>query len=186
MEFIFYFILLVIARIVIEFIINFFSNLFHSLEVKLEEVENPDTKEITFFIKAKGRIPVSNSVNFISMVFDITDGERQPVLCFAPNIQNKNTYWFEKKIDLPYEVTELTEWVPVGIVLPTVCVFPKSKKRELEIVLLLADQNQNVIKKYSLKITYLNNERGYSEIHKIKNKLFKIELQILMSIAMSD
>ena len=173
--------------VVFNLVINFFNKYAKSLQFRLEEENIPDSDMKAIFIKAKGLIPIKGeSVQIVTIVEDITDEKPQPVLCFLPEFQNKKMYFFHQTFPLPYDNTEITQWMKVGMFLPEVCILPKSKERKLNIHLILSDSKGNNIKKYSLEKDYYNHKRGYLEIEEHKIDLFKLELKILMKIAMSD
>lgn len=174
------------GQILIKFLINRIKLFFtaDSLEIKLETAKNSESE--TILIKAKGVIVnQGKKIQFLSLVTDITEGKGKSVLCFISEFQKNNVYCFSNIISLPFENTSF-DWTPLGAFFPEICTFPKTGKRKLKMTLLVANSNGSKITESSVETDYYNQQRGYEETNKYKDKLFKLELTILASIAASD
>ncbi len=188
MEIIFIIIIMLVSTFIWNVFINFCHTRSNAFEIDLHIESKDDTQLI--IINGRGIIPSNkchdNNLIFISTVWDITNGKESPVLCLVPEFQKHGIFYFQKTVPIPYDATLIKEWVPVGIVIPEICVFPFSKKRKLRTRLSLLNTEGQVIKEYSSEIEFYNSKKGYEEVKKDKIKLFKMELHILMNIAMAD
>lgn len=186
----------IICLIIIQFIIQFIWNLFHlklnhfeiTLKTDIKNIENKETSVI--YIKGKGSLPLSgedsSEVTFVSTVWDITKQQKMPILCFIPEFQMKGMYFVKRSFPIPYENPIIKDWVDLGVIIPEVCIFPRSKNRHLEVHLSILNQSGQIIKTYSSTTQFYNAQKGYEEITENKIKLFKITIQILMQISMAD
>ena len=95
-------------------------------------------------------------------------------------------YFFKKTISIPYDKTIIKDWTDLGFIIPEICIFPKSKNRKLEVNLSILNSSSEIVKTYSSRMQFYNDEKGYEEITEDKIKFFKIKIQTLMKIAMAD
>ena len=182
-----------VLKVLLSYILNFFSS--HKFEIKLEKESKHFGKMEMDVISIKGRglLPIEGGVGCDSLalcgVFDVTNGNKCPVMCFIPEMQRRGTYLFKNIIPLPYRKTVIKEWIEIGFIFPEICVFPKSKLRILEVyVIFINTKDKDFVPRehYSSRIEYYNRRKGYEEIHEDKKDLFKIEVEILAKLAMSD
>lgn len=185
-------IVLVGVQLIISFIWNLICSAFDGFQIRLKtDIKNIGGKKITIiYVKGQGILPVrkddSSTITYQLTVWDITGGRKSPVLCFMPGFQRNGLYFLEKIIPVPYERTVIKEWVDLGFVFPEVCVFPKSKNRDIEVHMSLLNSFGAVVRTYSSKTQFYNEHKGYEEIKEDKIKILKIKIQILVKIAMAD
>ena len=109
------------------------------------------------------------------LFWDVTGEKKSPVICFIPEFQMNDMYFFKKTISIPYDKTIIKDWVDLGFIIPEVCIFPKSKNRNLEVHLSILNSSGKIVQTYSSPIQFYNDQKGYEEIAENKVKFFKIK-----------
>ena len=163
----------------IQFIWSLIQTAFNRFEITVEkDITNIDSnnKTTVIHVKGKGILPLSkeesSEATFVTTVWDITEEKESPVLCFFPDFQLNNIYFFKKTMPIPYDKTILQDWMHLGFIIPEVCVFPKSKNRLLKVHFSILNDLGEVVKTYFSTIQFYNDQKGYEEITKDKNKDF--------------
>ena len=108
---------------------------------KKSEVEESNLDVIV--VEGKGSLPISTGtvLNFVTSVFDVTDGGTLPVRTWVKKFQEKDSiaFQFVKNLGLLLPSQKWSDWYTVGII-PTHILMPSDTgKRDLDIVLRIVD-----------------------------------------------
>jgi len=177
-----------------------------SIEVRLknshlhEDGTGPEVKEI----EVKGLFPVENKINvgFITSVFDIVDGELEPVLSVLDKFQEDNSVVYQHSSNIGEVEPGLgfIKWVRIGVVIPDILEPAYSGTRQLKVIVRMVDLNNipSINKGYgkrgeagllwssSLEFNHFFSEKGYLEAVEHRDEATGLSLKIGMAVAMAD
>jgi uncharacterized tellurite resistance protein B-like protein len=108
-----------------------------------KKIEVEETEVDLIVVEGKGSLPISigTVLNFVTSVFDVTDGGTLPVRTWVKELQEKNSIAFQsvKNLGLLLPSQRWSDWYPVGII-PTDVLMPSDTgKRDLDIVVRIVD-----------------------------------------------
>ena len=193
MEFLFTIIFVLFSLWFIKLILSFIITIIQYIFVERFKIKLNTLKDVEYSaIIVQGRGPIASSkpgrFRFFVIVFDVTEPKkRKPVLSLLPQLSNlKGLCLFEKFIEFDFPNPSLNKWVPVGFIIPELCVFPKKGARQLQIQFCISDQEDNIICHCEKEFPFYNAERGYEDLAQDKVKIFELKIQILMALCMAD
>lgn len=155
-------------------------------------------------ILAAGPFPVlwTRRVNFVTSVFDVTDGEPQIVLAHLESAQEPTSVVFQHRREdvLLRAGYGFTDWVPVGVVLPAVLQPPRSGVRKIAVVIRVLDaESQPDVElgfcdgehpgfvwseTHSLFLTFA--AKGYRDASEHQREGHALALKVGVAVAMAD
>ncbi len=165
---------------------------------------NEDRKFEVLEVEARGAFPVARptEVEFVTSVFDVTDGEHKPVLSFVEGFQEGATTAYQHRIagGTPTSGTYMPEWGYVGAVIPEVLIPPVSGARKLQVVFRVIDKETgdlihlgfgNANDKGELlsrtdEITHTLTNKGYEETARDEEATLALSVKLAVAIAFSD
>ena len=160
----------------------------------------------TIKMEARGVLPLAYpaSLGFETSVFDVTNGETKPVICFIEDMQEADSIVYRHAIRVPdraYPDTGYQDWTSIGVVPIEFLVPPQGGMRELSIVTRLVDLNNppsiqhgyaepnkgKIFATHSVDLTYdFGTNKGYEENATERDEAMALSLKIAVAVAMSD
>jgi tellurite resistance protein len=159
------------------------------LDLTTREIDKDDIEFLNIDIKGiiRGRKEGYNA-QFVINLFDITDGEREPILSLSEEYQYQDSrifFYVSDKIEMPYIETLFQEWVTVTSIPTLFLEFPRKGERKLEIEIQIIDEETYILDKITKIITYKNEENGYLDNidnqYKFEEALIKTALLVSAS-----
>lgn len=160
-------------------------------------------------IEARGLIPVNlrTNIGFTTSVFDITGGDRAPVMSALESTQEPETRAFH--LTVPAGMVDkdqgFSNWVQIGMVIPDFLIPPTSGLRRLEVVTRIIDMNRpptitlgmvdsewsnwtlGILAEHSLIIQHnFLDSQGYIEAADERDRATKLMVQLAVVVATSD
>lgn len=176
-----------------------------SLNRTTTTIEGFETPKEVIEIKCKGMPPVHyrKRVGTVVSLFDVTEGDRMPVLSLLEGITEPETTCYQHKQDLGYVEMGYgySDWLVISNVFPELLHLPKSGNRKLEVQLRLIDWDQQpkimagfvepmhmdrVIWDGSKTIDRQFDIKGYKEEKDNRLLANEIIIKIGVAVAMSD
>jgi tellurite resistance protein len=155
-------------------------------------------------VLAAGPFPVqwARRVEFVTSVFDVTDGEKQIVLAHLESAQEPNSRVFQSRRGgtLMRPDYGFNDWVTVGLVLPAVLQPPRSGVRKLKIVVRVLDaahqpdvefgfcdgEHSGFIWSDAHDLSLKFDAKGYRDVSEHEREGRVLALKVGVAVAMAD
>jgi tellurite resistance protein len=155
-------------------------------------------------IEAKGLFPLTSDTHaaFVVSLFDVTDDEASPVICYLDNFQEADNVVFQTVAELGAITPNqgFPEWVQVAVVFPEMLQPPYGGERQLVAVVRLIDLRSPVpirhgrcdtdhpghLWAHALRFSFEFDEKGYEEESEARDEAGALIVKIGMAVAMSD
>ncbi len=155
-------------------------------------------------IEVKGLFPVQEkkNVGFITSVFDVVDGELEPVLSVLDQFQEPDSIVYQHQCGVGEVEPGLgfIKWVRIGVVIPDIIEPAYSGERQLKAVVRMVDMDDlpsikqgfgvrgdaRLIWTKTLEFSYCFDEKGYMEVSEHRDEATGLALKIGMAVAMAD
>lgn len=155
-------------------------------------------------IMAAGPLPVAwdRHVDFVTSIFDVTEGEPQIVLAHLESAQEPDSVVFQHRNDsvLLRAGYSFTEWVSVAFILPATLQPPRSGTRQLRIITRIVDSayppdvqlgfcdsdHPGFIWADTNDLTYFFSGKGYVEAEEHAREARALALKVGVAVAMAD
>mgnify|MGYP000004304118 CR=1 FL=1 len=165
-----------------------------------EDGTGPEVKEI----EVKGIFPVheKKNIGFITSVFDVVDGELEPVLSVLDQFQEPESVVYQHQCGVGEVEPNLgfARWVRIGVVIPDIIEPAYSGRRQLKAVVRMVDMDNlptinngfcgrgdtRLIWTKALEFSHFFNDKGYMEVSEHRDEATGLALKIGMAVAMAD
>jgi tellurite resistance protein len=168
--------------------------------------ETEDAVFAVFKVQVRGSITApfdGYPSKMVLHIFDVTDGDAQPVLCALDQLQEDDSviYRFEtQELDLPYQHTLVSEPIELADVPIDFLTFPKRGARQLRFEVhvvsartppayrygFLVTGAENVLEIATTEVKYQNTERGYEDAEQDKQRIDELTVRLAMFVSASD